>query len=217
MKQALRRIERQGRQIQTYGVVGAVEKDGITVDTEYGEIFAMRAVSCLVEPSAGDRVLVAGDLDEDLFVIAVLESGAMSATKISVTGDLHIGVPNGRFSIASAKGLDLVSASDISVTSPELVVRSGKGQVFFDSLSYIGRRVMAQAEAFKLVGGLFDTIADRISQKTKRSYRVVDEVDQVRSCQIDYRAEKNMRLKARNALVSADELVKVDGGQIHLG
>lgn len=217
MKEALRRIERQSRQIQTYGMVVAVEEDGISVDTEYGELFAMRAVSCLVEPSAGDRVLIAGDLNEDLFVIAVLESRDMSATKISVAGDLHLGIPNGRFSVASAKGLDLVSAADISVTSQEMAVHSGKGRIFFDSLSYVGSRVMAQAGAFKLVGGLFDTIAERISQKAKRSYRVVDEVDQVRSCQIDYRAEKNMRLKAQNALVSADELVKVDGGQIHLG
>ncbi|MBW2454888.1 MAG: DUF3540 domain-containing protein, partial [Deltaproteobacteria bacterium] len=35
--------------------------------------------------------------------------------------------------------------------------------------------------------------------------------------QIQHRAEKNYSLHGENALVTADELVKVDGEQIHLG
>jgi hypothetical protein len=217
MKQSLRNVIRQSYQIQADGIVMRRENDGVTIDSEYGELFARRAVSCLVEPAVGDRVLVAGDLNEDLFVIAVLEQGNVSATRITVAGDLHLGVPNGRFSIVSAQGVDLVSAGDISLTSSELSVRSDKGHIFFDQLSYIGRKVMAQAMVFKFVGEIFDTVAERITQKVKRSYRIVEEIDQVRSNQIDYRAEKNMSLKGQNALITADELVKIEGDQIHLG
>lgn len=217
MKQALKRATKQSYQVQADGIVTGLEGGVVTLECEYGKVFARRAVSCLVEPAIGDRVLVAGDLYEDLFVIAVLEQGDASATRITVDGDLHLGVPNGRFSIVSAQGVDLVSAGDIALTSSELSVRSDKGHVFFDQLSYVGRKVLAQAGAFKFVGGMFDTIAERISQKVKRSYRVVEEIDQVRSNQIDYRAEKNMSLKGQNALVTADELVKIEGDQIHLG
>lgn len=217
MKQALRKADRPGYQIQADGIVIGREDDGVMVDCEYGELFARRAVSCLVEPASGDRVLVAGDPGGDLFVIAVLEQGNASATRITVEGDLHLGVPNGRLSIVSAQGVDLVSAGDIALTSSELAVRSDKGHIFFDQLSYVGRKVMAQAGVFKFVGGMFDIIAERISQKVKRSYKVVEEIDQVRSNQIDYRAEKNMSLKGQNALVTADELVKIEGDQIHLG
>ena len=217
MKQALKHETKQGYQIQADGIVTGCESDGVTIDSEYGELFARRAVSCLVEPVVGDRVLVAGDLNADLFVIAVLEQGDASTTRISVEGDLHLGVPNGRFSIVSAQGVDLVSAGDISLISAELTIRSDKGHIFLDQLSYVGRRVLAQADVLKFVVGIFDTIAERISQKVKRSYRIVEEIDQVRSNQIDYRAEKNMSLKAQNALVTADELVKIEGDQIHLG
>ena len=217
MKHALKHETKQSYQIQADGIVAGCESDGVTIDSEYGELFARRAVSCLIEPAIGDRVLVAGDLNADLFVIAVLEQGNVSATRITVEGDLHLGVPNGRFSIVSAQGVDLVSAGDISLTSSEFSVRSDKGHIFFDQLSYIGRKVMAQASAFKFVGGIFDMVAERVSQKVKRSYRVVEEIDQLRSNQIDYRAEKNMSLKAQNALVTADELVKIEGDQIHLG
>jgi hypothetical protein len=165
MKQALKQVARQSYQIQADGIVIGRENDVVTIDCEYGELFARRAVSCLVEPAVGDRVLVAGDLNEDLFIIAVLEQGNVSATRITVDGDLHLGVPNGRFSIVCAQGVDLVSAGDISLTSSEFAVRSDKGHVFFDQLSYVGRKVLAQASAFKFVGGILDTIAERISQK----------------------------------------------------
>ena len=217
MKQALKHVAKQSYQVQADGIVSGLEGGVVTLECEYGKVFARRAVSCLVEPAVGDRVLVAGELYEDLFVIAVLEQGDVTATRITVDGDLHLGVPNGRFSVVSAQGIDLVSAGDIALTSSEFAVRSDKGQVFFDQLSYVGRKVLAQAGAFKFVGGIFDTIAERISQKVKRSYKVVEEIDQVRSNQIDYRAEKNMSLKGQNALVTADELVKIEGDQIHLG
>jgi hypothetical protein len=217
MKQALKHVTRQSYQIQVDGIVIGRESGGVMISSEYGELFARRAVSCLVEPAPGDRVLVAGDLNEDLFVIAVLEQENVSDTRITVDGDLHLGVSNGRLSIVSEQGVDLVSAGDISLTSSEFAIRSDKGNIFFDQLSYIGCKVLAQASAFKFVGGIFDTIAERISQKVKRSYRVVEEIDQVRSNQIDYRAEKNMSLKGQNALVTADELVKIEGDQIHLG
>ena len=47
--------------------------------------------------------------------------------------------------------------------------------------------------------------------------RVVEECDYLRSGEVDYRADKNMSLRGDNTMVTAKELVKVDGGQIHLG
>jgi hypothetical protein len=69
----------------------------------------------------------------------------------------------------------------------------------------------------KLIGRFFHSMIDSISQKVKRSYRVVEDIDHVRSSQIDYRASKNMSLRGQNALINAEELVKIDGDQIHLG
>ena len=67
------------------------------------------------------------------------------------------------------------------------------------------------------MAGLVDTVMERISQKVKRSYRLVEECDYLRSGEVDYRADKNMSLHGDNTMVTAKELVKVDGGQIHLG
>ena len=58
---------------------------------------------------------------------------------------------------------------------------------------------------------------ERLSQRVKRSYRTVDELDQLHARQLDYKVDKTMSLRAANALLTAEQLVKVDGGQIHLG
>ena len=60
-------------------------------------------------------------------------------------------------------------------------------------------------------------MVERISVDAKRSYRTVSEIDQVKAEQIDYAAETIMNLHGKNTLVTAEELVKLDAAQIHVG
>jgi hypothetical protein len=217
MNEAVKQLRQKGPPFQADGIAVECGPDGIRVDTGEGVFLAHRALSCLIEPIAGDRVLVAGDLSTDIFVIAVLERRKSSPIRISVNGDLAVGVTNGRFAVAAAHGIDLVSAGDLGLTAAEFTVRAPEGHLFFGHLSYLGHKIFAQIEGMKLVGGFLDAVLERISHKVKRSYRVVEELDLVRSEQIDYRAAKNMSLRGQNALVTAKDLVKIDGDQIHLG
>ena len=59
--------------------------------------------------------------------------------------------------------------------------------------------------------------AERISQRVKRLYRHVEDFEQLRADKVDYVANKTMSLRGQNTLMTAEELVKVDGEQIHLG
>jgi hypothetical protein len=176
-----------------------------------------RAASCLIEPEPGDLVLVAGDGREHVYILAVLERAGDGPARLSVEGDLAIQVRRGHFSVSSSHGIDLVTATDVKIAGSGLDVRAERGRVFLAELSYIGGKILAQAERVKLLAGIFDSVLERFAQKVKRSYRVVEEMDHLRSGQISYRAEKNMDLRARNALLTAEELVKLDGDQIHLG
>lgn len=203
--------------IQLDGFVVEIVNGRFMVETSLGKYSTGRAFSCLVEPATGDRVLIAGEPSEDLFIISVLERTAPAPVTLIVEGDLTLGLPNGRFCVAAAKGVDLVSAGDMTMTSSNLTVRSTKGDIFMESITLLGKRCLAEIEAIKLIGGFFDTVMERISQRVKRFYKTVEEYDQVRSQQIDYRADKNMSLRGENALVTAKELVKIDGDQIHMG
>lgn len=168
-----------------------------------------------VAPMIGDRVLVAG-VDE-LFVIAVLERPEAGQLTIAADGDLRLAATHGRLSIAAGQGVALVTTGDMTLTASEMAVHAPKAEVFFDQLAYLGRKVLAQTGVVKHVGAIFDTVLERISQRVKRSYRTVEELDQVKSAQIDYRAEKNLCLKGQNALMTAHDLVKLDDDQIHIG
>jgi len=217
MNTVVKQLKRKNLQMQADGYVVECREAGFKVDTDHGELLVRRALSCLVEPMVGDRVLVAGDFNSELFVIAVLERENTSEIRMTIEGNLTLGLPNGRFSVAAAHGIELISTGDMGLTASDMTIRASKGHVFFDNLSYLGRRVFAQMEGIKLVGGFFDAILERINHRVKRSYRVVEELDHLRSEEIDYRAEKNMSLRGQNALVTAKELVKIDGDQIHLG
>jgi len=68
-----------------------------------------------------------------------------------------------------------------------------------------------------VLGRFFDSVVERLSQRVRRSYRKVEELEQVHAQQLDYVATKNVSVRGHNTLLTAEELVKLDGEQVHLG
>jgi len=179
-------------------------------------LLARQATSCLVTPVQGDRVLVATCGDE-AWVLAVLEREAGAPVAFEVEGDLSIGSARGKVSVAGQDGLNLASAGPIAMESPSFYLTTRLAEAVTERLSWVGDRLDARFDGVRFVGRLFDGIVERFSRKARRSYRSIEEVDQVRSGQIDYRADSSLTLKGQNVLAKARELAKIDGGQIHLG
>ncbi len=205
------------RVCQEVGTVLRVEGASVVVETSAGKYKGERAVSCLVAPEPGDRVLVAALEDGAVYVLAILEREAGCTTAISVDGDLTLQLPNGHFTVAAQEGINLVTGKDVAIVTGGLDVSAVHGSFVIERLSFLGTLFQAQIEKAKLVASTLDSTLERMSQRVKRSYRFVEEIDQVRADRIDYTAKKSMSLHARNAMVTAEELVKVDGEQIHVG
>lgn len=203
---------------QDKATVLSIDDDDVVVRYENGELQAKRAVSCLTEPEIGDEVLVACLPSGELYVLAVLERPDGTAVRVKARGDLTFQVAQGSFTVAAAKGVNILSSDDVQLTTSKgLKLRAVEGQVFFDKLTYLGRKVFAELEQAKTFVGALDTVADRIVQRVKRSYRFVEEADELRAEYIDYAAKKNLRFRARNTLITAKELFKTDAEQIHFG
>src|SRR5262245_56281497 len=100
------------------------------------EYDAKRAVSCLVEPIAGDIVLLALAPNGAAYVLAVLEREEGAAATLSTEGDLEIRQRRGRVTIAAQEGIDLVAAKDVSVTGGGLQVNATEGNVVLPKLSF---------------------------------------------------------------------------------
>jgi len=202
--------------LQTISTVSALGEDTYVVQTDHAALPARRALSCLLEPALGDRVWVVGE-DGTYFITAVLERSASVPLQLAMEGDVNLAVRNGRFNIAATQGIELATPQALGLTAGELNVKARKGHFLVEQIHCLGQRLRAELSEIKLLGQFFDSVLERISLRVKRSYKTVEEVDMLRSEQIDFRAGKNLHLHGQNALMSAKELVKIDAEQIHLG
>jgi hypothetical protein len=198
---------------------GEVVADGprLRIRTSRTELAARRAVGCLVEPRAGDRVLVALEEDGDAFVLSVLERAEAAETTISVDGDLTLRAANGTVKIAGQGGVDLATGGAARIAATSVEVSALRGRVSIQWLEVLGEAARVELGKVKMIAKTFDAVLERWSQRSKRSYRTVEEVDQVHAHEIDYAAEGNARLRGENALLTATDVAKVNGEQVHLG
>ncbi len=198
------------------GVVERVVGETIDVRSEGSTYRARRAKSCLVAPQAGDAVLC-GFVTNETYVLAVLDGREGAPTKLGVEGDLQIQSRRGRVSVGASEGVDLVSGGSVSITGAEIHARAAKGSIAIDELGYVGKLVQAQVAKVTVLAQEIDSIATRLSQKAKRAFRFIEEIDQTRAGAVDIRAQRLLGLRGENAVISARVLAKVDGEQIHIG
>jgi hypothetical protein len=195
--------------IGTVTAIGADDGSHV-LRTAQGERLARLAASCLLVPQEGDRVWFAGDLEQGLYVTAVLErADPESAARIRLPAQGSIEVAAGALSLR-ADALHLVGREQVTVQAEAAALCVGK-------LTGVGREATWSFGRVKLIAELVESFAERLIQFSRWSQRTVEGIDQLRASQIDYRAEQTMQLQAENLVANASKLVKADGDQIHLG
>ncbi|MFO7564010.1 MAG: DUF3540 domain-containing protein [Enhygromyxa sp.] len=168
---------------------------------------ARRAASCLLEPAVGDRVWFVVE-PQRCFVIAVLERDAEDRpAQLSVEGEAEL----------RADRLTIHAREHLNLRSEELQVRGRIAKVVLGECSTVLRTLFTHASKATFVGKHLETLAERITAHSKTSQRSVEQLDQVKAGTIDYRATSSAQIGAEHALITGAELVKVEGGQIHLG
>jgi Protein of unknown function (DUF3540) len=213
-------IERQVFGAAALQFTGRLEKyrEGLwRAATPHGHLWTRAAVSCLVQPAAGDVVALWAPDGGETFIIAVLERPSGTGVALHIQGDLDMRVSDGRFSVKTDKGIDLESMQEVHIKAQELSLIAKKWRSMFSDWLCVGRDIVTRTGAFSVIADTASVMADRLLQHSRQSLREVDELDQSHAGQMDYSAEQTMSLRARHTLVTADELVKADANQIHLG
>jgi hypothetical protein len=202
---------------QEVASVVRVGPEGIDLASPDGPYRAKRAAGCLLAPEAGDRVLVAIVSNGSAYVISVLEREEGATAVLDVEGDLAIRAPRGRVAITGGEGLDLLSARDTNLVGEELNLRGSRGSVVLEHLALLAGSALAEVKSARLVADAIDTAAERLVQRVKRAYRFIEGAEHVRAETVDYVATKELCLRGDQTVIMADQLVKVDGAQIHVG
>ncbi len=203
--------------VQEVATLSRAEGAGLFMETSRGLVRATRAASCLLQPIVGDRVICAQSATGQAWVLAVLERASGQPSQLTVEGDLEVHLADGRFSVASRDGVEMTTPKDVKVTSGEVHVNAMDGSVVLQRLTYLGRYLQSEVKKVKSVAETFDAVLGRFSQRVQRSYRTVEQYDCVKAKQIDYVADTTVSLHGKTTMVTAAELVKVDGSQVHVG
>jgi hypothetical protein len=199
-----------------YGIVKLAEGGSFTVGVESGAVAAKRSFSCLVDPLPGDAVLVSRAAS-GCYILAILERHGDQHACLAFEGDADLRVKQGRLRVAAQEGIDLVTAKDTALVSPELSVNTLQAEVSIQSLSFFSTFLQGQITKIKLIGQACDSIFERVSQRVKRSYRWVEDLDQLKAGQLNYLVKTLMSLRGKYSVLTAQEDVRIDGDKILMG
>jgi hypothetical protein len=107
---------------------------------------ATRAVSCLVEPHAGDRVLASAGADGRWHVLHILAREAGGTAQLSVQGADALALRQQRVSLHAVESLELACAGDASLTSARTLSINARtlfctvaGTLVEQAAQYVGR------------------------------------------------------------------------------
>lgn len=174
------------------------------------------AVSCLVKPQTGDRVLVCRQGPEGS-LLAILERPQGQERVLSFPGDLRLEVPRGEASLACAGDLRLTSARSLKLTAAELALTANETSLASAAVTLVANQVKASARVLSLFGDRVETVAQTLLQRLTRSIRLVEETDTLSAGELLHTVKRTLSLRARHALISAENDVKIDGERIHMG
>ncbi len=201
---------------QEVGTVSLVEGVNVMVRVAGATLRARRAVGCLVAPASGDLVLIAVAA-RGAWVLSVLERSVAATTRLSVEGDVELAVDSGRLTVRARDGVDVVTPAALSAVTDRLDVQARQAEASFEGVRLLGGLVELEGARVRVVAEALEQTVDRLTQRLGRAYRFIEGIDQLRAGGIDYVARRLLEMHGEHTSVSADGLVKIDGGQVHLG
>jgi len=198
-----------------YGRVLSAGAGRFQVETSFATVEAARAVSCLVEPASGDKVLLAVDITGSAWVLSVLETAG--EVNLAVDGDARLSVRGGSLTVASGRDLNLACPGGLSAVSGEVSVHAVKGSAVIEKASFMGRALKTQFKRVKAVAASVDQVFKRFTQRSQESTRFVKEHDEVQAGSQRVLVEDLCALHAKNHSMMAEEHVVINADQIHMG
>ncbi len=191
------------------GQTARIERDG--------QVSSARiAFGCLIRPEPGDRVLISA-ADNTVWIVSVLERHTNTPASLCTDGDLAIASVRGDISLTAARGINLDAGARARVTAPEIDLHAGLARFVLDELLQIGRKAHWYVAKLRSVGEVFETFADHVLTRARRSSRFIESSDQLRAGDIDHRADGSLQMRAETMFITADTVVRVDAEQIHMG
>lgn len=181
------------------------------------EFTAERAVSCLVEPAAGDTVLLALAPSGEGYVLAVLRRETDAPTQLLLDGPASLRVRGGSLAVAAEGDLSLAAARTLDCVAAGVSVRADRGSLRITRMSVAGRFLKSTVQRVKSVALDVDAVCRRLTQRLGDSFRYVADHDETQAKSQRVLVEDTATLHSKNTMIVSEEHVVVNAEQIHLG
>lgn len=198
------------------GTIKSILEERFILLDENGKVVrAEKAVSCLITPKSGDRVLV-GDTGDTAYVLAVLKRPTASESTIELDGDVRMTVPNGKIEIDAKEGISISTPNDLDFVAGRLGLSGESLAAAFRKLDLFGDVVHSHFTDVKMFAKQLQTKVDSAVQQFTMRHATVDALDSVEAGTIKQTAKNIMSLKSIFSFIKAEKNVKIDGKQIFL-
>lgn len=195
--------------------------EGLAVaDTPRGTISCRPAASCLMRPEPGDIALVA--LPESgqgpAYVLAVLERGDAEAPAVlDLRSGALIAAPEGSVSVEAGLGIALATPGELTASAVRMSFAADRVRWLARKFSFLGKVLELVTRRFTETAKERDTQAGTWTQRLGDSFRHVEELDETQAGMVRTLARDTALLHGRVTYVQAEEFVKADGQEVHLG
>ena len=162
-------------------------------------------------------MLVTGPDEQRLYLTAVAEQADARHARVDVEGDLTLASERGAINVQSPTQLTLQGERGLSLGTAALDIDAKTADCRVGRLAYRGEEAHATVLNIRVIGIVYEAIVDRLVHLSKSAFRMTEGVDQVRAAQIDHHASEMARLHGKNVILTAQDLLKTDAKQIHMG
>lgn len=199
-----------------YAVVVNIESNTVYVELNEQLIAATLSVSCLMQPEIEDKVLVSVDDENRCYVISILER-VSKENKIIIDGDTHLQITNGSLHMIADDHLNMVAGDELNVTGNKANLAALDINISSENMTFLGKIFSAKLKVIKTVAESVDGFFKRVIHRTEDSYRYVENHDEVQAGSVRFLVDGTMSMQTESTHITAEEHVKVDSEQIHLG
>ncbi len=196
-----------------HATVVGVGEGSVMVETPTGITAARTAVSCLLAPMKGDRVLLSRTGDE-CYLLAVL-ARANADRRLEVPGQLELAAEQVRVTARSSVALS--AGEQLRLHSRQLRVGATDTALFSSRLDVSGHDAVGRFQRTRLLSDAVEVIGQRLFQSAQEVVRRVEKVELLRVGNLIQRIRHTWSSHAQRAALTARKDMRVDGERIHMG
>jgi hypothetical protein len=179
-------------------------------------LFEHDAHSCMtrVHVPTGDLAFVASEGNIRFEAAAGITVKSKLPVQVQSESAIQLGI---RDSVGCVQSEYVLGSHDHRIETPQLRLKTASLQAQASETRFTSQTLRARFGNVRIMAQTMETVAETLIQKTKDSLARISGLWQVKSGRTRCESEASMYLKSKNVCIQADDDVKINGDQIHLG